>query len=73
MMNKYIFVQHKYSDIDAETIEKIKAEKLPLVCISGNFSNSGDFLYLVSDGNSNIRAWFIEKKYAIEYAEFISN
>lgn len=63
----------KYKDLDSNILEKVKQEKLPLVCLTGLASDHPlDFKYVVFDKHNEIKGKFIELEDATEYAELLS-
>ena len=72
-MNIIIEENKNYNDIDNVIKDKIKNEKLPLVCLTGlAIEHPLDFIYVVYDKHNDIKGKFIQLKDAIEYAEFLS-
>ena len=71
-----IFVEQKkkYSEIEQSNLNKIKENKLPLVCLSGiNNEHPLNFNFVVYDKNNKLKAKFIDIEDAIEYAEFLTS
>ena len=71
---KIIIEENKnYNDIDNIIKDKIKNEKLPLVCLTGQaIEHTLDFIYVVYDKYNVIKGKFIQLQDAKEYAEFLS-
>lgn len=71
---KYIIQLKSYKDIDNTTKNKIKNEKLILICYTSEvIDHPKGFNIIVFDKNDEIKAKFISLEDAIEYAEYLSN
>ncbi len=70
----YIVEEFKsYSEIETEVLQKVKSEKLPLVCLSGlKTEHPFNFQYVVWDQENNLIGKFIHLKDAKDYAEYLS-
>lgn len=71
---KYIIELKSYKDIDNTTRNKIKNEKLILICCTSEIiDHPKGFNIVVFDKNDDIKGKFISLEDAKEYAEFLSN
>lgn len=71
-MEKVIYYNGIYKDIDINLKKQIKQNQACLVCITAINDNS-DLIYLVFSSDDELVAKFKTKEFAMEYANFISN